>query len=115
MASSVIKSKMTLLWTNSDVASDFEGQTISLNLTNYPLVYIRFKLSTTTGWYESTIDTKYGYSNVVYGGWGTTSGRRYIVAANRVQFSDAYVFNTYGATATVSNDKMIPVEIYGIS
>ena len=111
---------MKSLWTNASPTSDFATQTISLNLSGYEYVLVRYLYSTD---YQSqnqiAIVKVGGDAYLTFTGVASTniylSQRTISVGSNSVAFG-APVYKTYASTSnpTVNNKYCIPVEIIGI-
>ena len=106
--------KIELLWTNPNINSDFAPQPISIDLSKYKYVYIKTK-----GYKSSSEDTDNGasvmhfcmvgeYSSLIHP-INTDIGRRKVqITKNSVVFADGY------SGASVANDCVIPLNIYGV-
>ena len=107
--------KMDLLWTNPSPTSSFDTQTVSINLSNYNLIFISFRIST-------------GETNVLnmFFEKGTTTVmnmaldyiyHRYITASSDsgITFGVGQRRNSYAASPTTQNTILIPYQIYGVN
>lgn len=107
---------MDLLWTNASPTSAFAGQTVSIDLSDYKLVYINCSLANTTTDGSTTALIKMNdYGNLFHGFVGTGSG--YYVACRRAYVTATGVTFTVGracTTNTTNNSICIPYQIYGI-
>ena len=106
--------KIELLWTNSNINSDFAAQTISIDLSKYKYVYIKTK-----GYKSSSEDTDNGASVMHFcmvGGYASLihplntdiCRRKVQITKNSVVFASGY------SGATVADDCVIPLNIYGV-
>ena len=107
-----------LLWQNSSVSSGYSSGTISLDLSEYALVYVRvLSLVTTTLRYFNILLLKGGGITICSGMGNYSANRsvsRYIEATNTgVEFKPTYYSETY-ATTEQRNDMLVPYQIYGI-
>lgn len=104
-----------LLWENPSPTSEFVGQTISLDLTDYAGVIIEFNhghltpilVSRSYLKKDEVIDTNYfgaGHAKTNEG----ALGRRYNINNSGVVFENAYNLSS------VDNGAMIPIKIYGV-
>lgn len=106
------KMGMKLLWSNDNHTNTFNAQSVSVSLSGYQWVAIRYKLR-----------TDLGYVKTVFGAVGDTlsmdaitdSGyvgkRLAITSAANVEFEAA----TYSANVSNKQDYLIPLAIYGIN
>ena len=111
---------MKSLWTNASPTSNFAAQTISLNLSGYEYVLVRYLYSTD---YQSlnqiAIVKVGGDAYLTFTGVASTniylSQRTISVGSDSVVFG-APVYKTYASTSkpTANNKYCIPVEIIGI-
>ena len=111
---------MKSLWINASPTSDFATQTISLNLSGYEYVLVRYLYSTD---YQSlnqiAIVKVGGDAYLTFTGGASTniylSQRTISVGSDSVVFG-APVYKTYASTSkpTANNKYCIPVEIIGI-
>ena len=106
--------KIELLWTNSNMNSDFATQTITVDLSKYKYVYIKTK-----GYKSSSEDTDNGASVMHFcmvGGYASLihplntdiCRRKVQITKNSVVFSSGY------SGASVADDCVIPLNIYGV-
>lgn len=101
----------TLLWTNSSPTSNFSGKTVSLDLSTYDGVIVEYSTTVreTVGNFISRVKCAKNQSLACGGGFITNIGiARNIVKVtdDGVQFGDAYA-------ASVDNQYLIPINIYG--
>lgn len=102
----------TLLWTNSSPTTNFNAQTIELDLTNYDGVIVEFASTVreTLGVYTSRIKVAKNVSGAIGGGFTTSTfgvARGVTSVTNSgVVFNDAHASNK-------DNSYMIPIKIYG--
>lgn len=111
---------MKSLWTNASPTSDFAEQTISLNLSDYEYVLVRYLYSKDYQSIDQIAIVKVGRDAYLTftGGVSTSiyiSQRTINVGSNSVAFG-APVYKTYASTSkpTANNKYCIPVEIIGI-
>lgn len=108
--------KMDLLWTNASPTSEFQAQTISLNLSNYKIVFIVFSS------YTVNINSRYSvFASYIDDGNYSASipssdlrRRNYTVSVNGISFSQGEAYENFGGTTYESNFFMIPTQIYGV-
>ncbi len=104
--------KMDLLWTNPNPTSSFSAQTISLDLSEYQLVFVVCKGDTTGTNYTTALAefntlTQIGTIN------GYTRFRAFTATATGVQFGGGYKQTSYSNDGS-DNSATIPYHIYGI-
>ena len=111
---------MKSLWTNASPTSDFATQTISLNLSGYEYVLVRYLYSTDYQDIDQIAIVKVGRdAYLTFTGAVSTSiylsQRTINVGSNSVTFGKP-VYKTYASTSspTANNKYCIPVEIIGI-
>ena len=111
---------MKSLWTNASPTSDFAAQTISLNLSDYEYVLVRYLYSTDYQGIDQIAIVKVGRdAYLTFTGAASTniylSQRTISVGSDSVAFG-APVYKTYASTSnpTANNKYCIPVEIIGI-
>ena len=106
--------KIELLWTNSNINSDFAAQTINIDLSKYKYVYIKTK-----GYKSSSEDTDNGasvmhfcmvggYSSLIHPINTNINRRKVQITKNSVLFASGY------SGTTVADDCVIPLNIYGV-
>ena len=114
MASTTIKSKYTLLWTNSNAWATFNSQTLSLDLSKYKFIIVQFRRIANQDQYVDSLCAVDGTETLCFS-VPSDANNQYIscrminVSASAISFRDSY---TNGAT---NNDRMIPHRIYGIN
>lgn len=114
--------KRKLLWTNASPTSNFEAQTISLDLSGYDAVEIICRYSTT-----SDSHTRYicdvGSSSSIDWLYYTVVAGKYMGVKSRNEVSASTTGVTFGACttkpgnstdSTTTNGYIIPIKIYGI-
>ena len=111
---------MKSLWTNASPTSNFAAQTISLNLSDYKYVLVRYLYSTDYQGIDQIAIVKVGRdAYLTFTGAASTniylSQRTISVGSDSVAFG-APVYKTYASTSkpTANNKYCIPVEIIGI-
>lgn len=107
----IIGINMDLLWTNASPTSNFDKQTISLNLSNYQMVYIVIRRSTENNNLHNSLIVKKGESGFVFaylGGLGLLYREIESVSNSGVNFGVGVM------NATTDNKYGIPIYIYGI-
>lgn len=104
--------KRDLLWSNPNPTSNFEPQTISLDLSDYGLIYITFKIynDNVVGLEKTSI---VGNKDRIVGVNAEASAlvtyyRPFESNQNSVMFENGY------RNATVTNTRCVPIQIYGI-
>lgn len=106
--------KMDLLWVNSSTSSAFASQTISIDLSEYNMVYV------TAGWSKSSANSYLGYVTLVgdrgiINGIGTTKiYREYQATTTGVVFGTGQYASAGGTSLSNNSDYAIPWRIYGI-
>ena len=101
--------KIDLLWTNANTSNDFEGQTISLNLSQYKFVYISFV--------EESVKLicKIGEIGSVKNSSAYNSSRDFSIYEDRIVINSAIRYLNYGNwEATNINADLKPYKIYGV-
>lgn len=107
----------TLLWENASPTSEFPSQTVSLDLSGYDAVEIKFK--------QWVNNTEYTTTKVFVGEktplqtfgdqYARENLRRYATASNSgIVFAICTVFNIPNTSSTESASGCIPIKIYGI-
>lgn len=97
-----------LLWTNSNPTTAFAAQTISLDLSDYDIIEMKYQ-RTISEQSTLTIIIHLGERGVAYYINGTVIGdRRVDVSTTGISILDCYSNNT------VNNEFLIPLKIYGI-
>lgn len=109
--------QLDLLWENANPTSAFEPQTINLDLTNYKMIGIDFRIINTQTshlfglFIKSNNETHFGglkryelYNDTLYRGIS-------YIKNNAIRFLQGTRDTTDGA---IANDVMIPIAIYGI-
>lgn len=109
---------MELLWENASPTSDFEGQDVALDLSEYDGVFIIFDLTGSNNYRPSPMfvfekDTGKFYNNFAEAGYKLAQ-RNAAVYSNKVTFGNASSMNTYGSQGSTNNKLIKPVYIYGI-
>lgn len=111
-----------LLWTNASPGSTFAAQTISLDLSEYDLVFIKVRLETGSTSYISAMMevgsavNVYSTSYIATNGYTMATNYRTLTIANDgIECGDAYR-KSYTATTsgTANNILLIPVKVFGI-
>lgn len=103
-----------LLWTNSSTTAAFAPQTLTLDLSQYKLILIQFRISTTTSSYVVVPFVPTGYDQIAIGKGQsnpTIFTRLLTVRQANVQFYAAYSSQD---SSNPLNTTMIPFRIYGI-
>ena len=105
---------MKLLWTNPDVSSNFDAQTVSIDLSKYEMIFIEYDRVAGTSSYNSTSLMTKDYQTMVTGIASSKLIMRAATATDSgVTFTRAQIYNTYGS-GTNDNSYLIPFKIYGI-
>lgn len=115
---------MALLWGNTSPDSSFDERTISLDLSGYDAVEVRYKCDPAEWFVGHEIVTKVYVGTTGYANWimqvGLTSDyiaiaeRQTTVTENGITFSDCYWKYTNAKAVTTQNTRLIPYKIYGI-
>ena len=111
---------MELLWTNSSPTSSFSPQTVPLDLSDYKLVLVYFKRTSSTDKFGSSLCHVGMASNGSCPPQGadatTMTTRCYSVNSNGIAFENGVYSNHSGANTSsyVDNNGCIPYKIYGI-
>lgn len=118
-AEQVGAAEMKEIWTNAAPASTFAVQTLQISgLTNYELIEIQFRLSTSSPRLLPTLRMAVGASaasELRYVAAGSAHRRTAQATANGVAFGDNDYFADVTTSAnSVDNKYMIPVRIWGI-
>ena len=92
-----------LLWSNASPASNFNNQTVLVDLTGYSLIFITSESSSTM--ILNSVGSK---AQLTYGTSSNTRYRNIEIVATGIQFSAGY------GGASVDNSNCRPFEIYGI-
>lgn len=100
-----------LLWSNNDSTQSFASQTVSLDLSSYPLIMIMYRVSTSSSANMCIAMPPTGYDQVALGmlPQGTTLNKRLCTPR-----SDGVAFYDARSDSTVDNTVMVPRFIYGI-
>jgi hypothetical protein len=113
------------LWTNPNPTSTFATQTISLDLTEYDSVEIRYLGASVWKSNASVVIKKgeRGYGNITAGNMGMqsasntvvyTANRLFTVSDTGVVCTDGYAMTSNGSVVSPESRVCIPLEIYGI-
>jgi len=108
--------EMDLLWTNPNPTSDFAGQTLSLDLTNYAMVLVLSNANRTDDKYVSCTSTFVvkGVKAKLLNYEKRFEFRTLNATNSSIVFSDNTNISTYNGSATTDNGWNIPYKIYGI-
>ena len=107
----VIGINMDLLWTNDSPTNNFDKKTISLNLSNYQMVYIVIRRSTENNNLHNSLMVKKGESGFIFcylGGYGLLYREIESVSNSGVNFGVGVM------NGSTDNKYGIPIYIYGI-
>ena len=112
------KTNMDLLWTNSNPSGTMSAQRIPLNISNYSLILINFRITNAN---EITVpfltDARTTTRTSAFSNWaGVQVFRVVIVSSDAITFDDGKYYPAYQASQnpTTTNGYMVPVSIYGI-
>lgn len=106
---------MDLLWTNSSPTSEFIGQTLNLDLSQYSLIYIVVKFSTISSSNVIGFLGNTNFNGIILASHFRNYLRSANISSNSIVFGDCGYFASYGTnTQTTSNGNLIPYRIYGI-
>ena len=109
--------KMDLLWTNPSPTSSFSPQTVSLDLSEYNLVYAIFNISpevaatSDSAWLLLIDDER---PTIVLNPSYLLRYREVRATSTGVVFGSGLEIQSYGQDAVTKNDRVIPRLIYGI-
>lgn len=102
--------KLTKLWTNAKPTSTFAGQTLSVTLTGYDFIMVRYKIYYTQSTYVCDfIKTSSGGILQTVSQGGKYRGVTITASSNSVAFGSVYNADDTAGT----NDYLVPYEIYG--
>ncbi len=105
-----------LLWINADTSSDFEPQTISLDLSEYRLCLIEFLLGKGGNVSQHEICSVGNQTRIIVGLDAGNANKALVRGAvtttTSVQFTDAQSIS--GTTIATANNVLIPYKIFGI-
>ena len=103
-----ISSSLELLWTNASPTASFSAQTVSLDLSEYNLVFITANKSTAATAEKTNCLCEVGGDAQIQIVGGTLARRVARVRSNGVEFGQGL------SGDSGSNTSMIPTKIYGI-
>lgn len=112
--------QIDLLWTNASPASEFPPQTISLDLTEYPLVIVVCNLNTSSpGTIAPPVFLRKGNGGRVYAVYNSAISMRRLstVKDDGIVFMNSTLLNSFSPStinSTERNDLVIPYQIYGV-
>ena len=102
--------KLTKLWTNAKPTSTFAGQTLSVTLTGYDFIMVRYKVYYDQSTYVCAfIKTSSGGILETVSQGGKYRGVTITASSNSVTFGSVYNADDSAGT----NDYLVPYEIYG--
>lgn len=105
------EAKPVLLWTNPSPNTEFQAQTVELDLSGYGAVMVVFKQNTTTASYNAYIGIKDVLNQAVFRvGASAIADRRYTPTNTGIQFTACYDNNN-----TPRADWILPYKIYGVA
>lgn len=103
--------KPVLLWTNPSPTTEFQAQTVDLDLSDYGAVMVVFKQSTVTSAYIAGIGIKDVLNQTIFRiGTSSIADRRFTPSDTGIQFTACYD-DAHRARA----DLMLPYKIYGVA
>ena len=110
--------KMDLLWTNANPTSDFEEQTINLDLSKYTFILILFNENSILYSFDiAKYPAKYIHTNIlnvnISDNTYYATMREYTVSINSILFNNAYMKSNTG-TFFNANNYVKPHNIYGV-
>ena len=111
------KFNTTLLWTNADTTfSNFEGQTISLDLSKYNQVIINYVVTQSFKTCSNVIITKNDVGNL-HTSWSSALFRTVTFSDNSIVIGSCYYFTAYELSGTtgINNNYLVPYKIFGIN
>lgn len=106
-------SSWTSLWTNADPSSNFAAQTVSVDLSGYSVIAIKYCAQTGQGRYACSMVIKDGDSYYVTIGINSTSNNYYYKRGASAD-SSGVTFTTGYRNTSESTSYAIPVAIYGV-
>lgn len=119
------KSTIVTVWTNPDPTVAFAAQTVSVDLSNYDMVFIIWGRDASASplrinpsvFFKNDIGDvaiQGAITNLVDAG-GHTGRRLYFVSKDGIEFQDGAVYTgTYGSGGVTNNGYFIPLYIIGI-
>lgn len=119
-----LNGRITLLWTNPNLNSQFAAQDIMLDLADYDFVMIRYTVYLTQPYIEPPMILEKGEGGVMTGITGSSGFLigapapvarlvQFASTADRLTFGEGYL-STNGAAFSTLNSACIPWKIYGI-
>lgn len=112
----ITKWNVTSLWTNASPNTAFEAQTISLDLTNYSILLIKTRATSSYAVRYLTLIGKGNEYGVMVPGVPYVNYRRMQFNDTGISIQDVQYYATYGNTSTTAlNNYCIPEAIYGIN
>lgn len=120
-----LKGRITLLWTNPNLNSQFAAQDIMLDLADYDFVMIRYTVYLAQPYIEPPMILEKGEGGVMTGITGSSGFLigapapvarlvQFASAADRLTFGEGYL-SVNGAAFSALNSACIPWKIYGIN
>ena len=112
--------KMDLLWENPSITSDFSAQTVSLDLSKYNLLYVKWRTSKDATAYTDIICAIDGLPRVVLTRNGSQTGqyglswRAFTPSSSSVEFEAGHQQTAFSNQTGTENNRLIPYQIYGI-
>ena len=111
--------QMDLLWTNASPTSNFAGQTITVNLSDYKGYYIKLKTyaSDSNRFVTALVYPKSNiYSPMVLFSSPVKLAKRNVtyVTDSSLQISDNELYTTGSTSTSVDNAALIPYQVYGV-
>ena len=104
---------LDLLWTNASPTSTFDAQSISIDLTEYKLMYVVLNRSTTASTVlESFLLIKNSHQFPITEIGGNIASRSFLASDNNIIVGSAGVY--VNGVSSTNNNNMIPLYVYGI-
>ena len=108
--------RMLKRWENPNPSADFERQAVTLSSGNYDLLLVIAKYATTFGNNLSNVSSSSGYLTFPLAGSSGPANytRSYSVNGNVVTFGDSEMSAHNSPSKVISNNTLIPYQIYSI-
>ena len=102
-----------LLWTNANPTASMSAQTLTLDLSDYPIIMIEYKVSTTISVYNYALAEPNGERIHLQEMSDFNNYRRVTVNQNSIDIEGGMYTGTYGSVSS-DNTRIIVYKIYGI-
>ena len=104
--------RLTEVWVNESPTSSFNAQTLSVDLSNYSMVYVRYLISTGNSLQEGVVWGKIGTTVMIP--FTTHKSANYGGRACAINENGLTFENAYNHSNTAANTYVIPTAIYGV-